>query len=205
MIKQVKEKLLSFPAVYGALQWLLANPKVDVMSDYLRIEDGCKILDIGCGPARVIERLPDAVEYLGFDISEKYIEDANQKYGGPLRSFRVQGVDEADLGENKEYFDLVMAWGVLHHLKDEQAAKLFKLAEAALKKGGIFFSVDTVFLHKQHLIARCLALMDRGEHVRTPEKYKTLAEDCFDGPVEQHVRCDTLRLPYNVLIMKVVK
>ncbi|MDR2945325.1 MAG: class I SAM-dependent methyltransferase [Candidatus Adiutrix sp.] len=206
MTMSIKERVLSFSKAYSLFQRLLARPGVDVVSDSLKIASGCKILDIGCGPATVVERLPDSVEYCGFDPSEQYIETARLRYGGrPLHSFQVQGIDEADLGEKNGYFDLVMALGVVHHLNDEQAAKLFKLAEVALKPGGQFFSIDPVFISNQHPIAKWLASMDRGKYVRTPEHYKNLAETSFGGPAEQRIRSDALRLPYNHLIMKIVK
>jgi SAM-dependent methyltransferase len=141
MIDRIKERLLSFPAAYAWLQKLLAKPGIDIIGDCLEIQSGCKILDIGCGPARILERLPDSVEYVGFDPSEKYIEAARSRYGrSPLRSFHVQGIDEADLGGNTGYFDVVLAIGVLHQLDDDQAAKVFRLAKLALTGGGVSLS-----------------------------------------------------------------
>jgi len=65
--------ILSEPAVYDALQNLLGAKKSRriFVKDYLRPQIGDKILDIGCGTARILDELPK-VEYYGFDANPKY-------------------------------------------------------------------------------------------------------------------------------------
>lgn len=52
-----------------------------LMNEYIKPFPGAKILDLGCGPARILEDLPSSVEYHGCDSNPKYIADAKEKYG----------------------------------------------------------------------------------------------------------------------------
>lgn len=63
------QKLLSNPYLYSATMRFLSNDKSNQMfiDTYVRPKSGDKLLDIGCGPADILNFLPD-VEYYGFDI-----------------------------------------------------------------------------------------------------------------------------------------
>src|SRR5262249_40300059 len=92
---------------------------------------GDKFLDIGCGPGDILEDLP-AVDYLGFDINPKYVEAAQKRFGSRGRFF-CGDVGLTAIDQEAASFDLVLATGVLHHLDDDRAVSLFKLARRALK------------------------------------------------------------------------
>ena len=52
-----------------------------LVEKYIRPEKGMKILDCGCGPAKIVEFLPD-VDYLGIDLSPAaQVEIANAEVG----------------------------------------------------------------------------------------------------------------------------
>ena len=74
--------ILSHPTAYSAFQYLM-GAKQDwtlFVNRYVRPKNGDVVLDIGCGPADIVEYLPK-VDYWGFDISEEYITKAKVKYG----------------------------------------------------------------------------------------------------------------------------
>ena len=98
-------------------------------------------------------------------------------------------------------FDLVMAIGVIHHLNDAQAAKLFELARRVLRPGGRLVTFDGCYVPRQSRIARWMLAHDRGRFVRTQEEYLRLASAHF-SKVESQIRHDLLRIPYTHLILR---
>jgi SAM-dependent methyltransferase len=170
------------------------------INEFVRPEEGMSLLDIGCGPADIVEFLP-SVDYWGFDVSESYIEHAVEKYGS-RGNFACKHLTEADL-QSLPKFDVVVASGVLHHMDDDVARSLMRLAHSALKPGGRFVSVDPCLTEEQNPIARILIMQDRGRNVRNEIGYDQLA-----APVFQERRT-TIRhkswIPYTHCFMECVR
>jgi SAM-dependent methyltransferase len=192
--------LLSFPAVYrcfGAI--VLGDARRIYLAEYVKPVLGEKVLDIGCGPADILSHLP-AIEYLGFDLNPDYIEAARKRFAKRGRFF-CGDVGLAAIDKEAGTFDLAMATGVLHHLDDDRAARLFELAHRALKPGGRLITFDGCYVPGQPRLARFVVSRDRGEFVRGREDYARLAAVCF-SKIETFVRHDLLRIPYTHLIMR---
>ena len=160
---------------------------------------GDKILDIGCGPADVLNYLP-AVNYTGLDISPEYICSAEQRFGSKGR-FYCGDVGLATIEEEQGTFDLVLATGVIHHLDDAQAARLFDLARLALRPTGRLVTFDGCYAPQQSRVARWLLARGRGKFIRSREDYLKLASAHFTK-VEPYLRHDLLRVPYTHLIIR---
>lgn len=169
---------------------------------HVRAKPGDRVLDIGCGVADVLDRLP-AVDYHGFDLSQPYVDAARARYGERGR-FTCAAVSELSLGDLAGSCDVVMANGLLHHLDDEDAVRLLRTAHAALKPGGHLVTFDGCYVDGQSPLARWLVSLDRGEHVRRIEEYQCLAESVFPE-VESRVYTDLIRLPYTHLVLECVK
>jgi SAM-dependent methyltransferase len=168
-----------------------------VLRDYVRPGRGARVLDLGCGPGELVRHLPD-VDYVGIDLSEEYIEHARRAFGDRAE-FRVG--DATRLEEDLGGFDLVVAFGVIHHLDDQGALRLLRGAKAALVPGGRFVSVDPVVISDDRAVARLLVSWDRGSQVRGPGEYKRLAEASFER-VRCDVRQDLLRIPYTHCVLE---
>jgi len=88
--------ILSLPSMYSLFGWLVGGNRSRpiFVENYIRPQKGDRILDIGCGPGDLIPYLTE-VEYLGFDLSEQYIEMAQTvlKPGGRLITFDGVFVD----------------------------------------------------------------------------------------------------------------
>lgn len=186
--------ILTRPQVYAAFQRLLGATKARrvFVERYVRVEPGARVLDIGCGPGVIVEALP-AVDYVGFDPSASYIEAARKRFGDRAQFFvgEVQSVDPAMLGK----FDCVIAVGVLHHLDDAGARQLFATASTVLRDNGRVVTIDGCFSEQQSRLSRAIVARDRGEHVRTGDQYRALAQSAFEHVVvyEHH---DLLTIPY---------
>lgn len=75
-----------------------------------------------------------------------------------------------------------MATGVLHHLDDEQAVGLMRLAHSALRAGGRLITTDPCFAGDQSVVSRFLVSHDRGQNVRDAAGYEALARAVFESP-----------------------
>ena len=206
------------PEISSGLRRILANPVVyrtwrgiigahaasaEYVERYLRLGQGFRVLDIGCGPAAILEYLPENVTYIGFDLSQPYIEAARQRYGD-RGTFLQASVDEPPPIE-PESFDVVSATGLLHHLSDEQVLATMDLAFGSLKPGGRFTTVDPpIEAEGQSHLARWMIGRDRGQNIRTAEQYLALARTVF-ALVRGNVLHGRLRIPYTHFIMECTK
>lgn len=192
--------ILSFPAVYQLFQSLTGahRSRIECVKRYIRPKASDRMLDCGCGPGILLEYLP-AVDYVGIDIDEKYIAAARSRYGDRA-TFRAGAVGKETIHE-EDHYDVVLAWGLLHHLDDDQASAFLGLARRCLKSTGRLVTADGCYTDDQSRVARYLLDSDRGSHVRSFEAWLELVRPVFPA-VETHVRHDLLRIPYTTLIME---
>lgn len=171
--------ILSIPFVYSSFQILMGAKTIwsSLANDVIQAKSGMAILDIGCGPADILNYLPEGVNYYGFDISQDYIQTAQKKYGDKGH-FICKLLQESDLSSLPK-FDCVVLMGVFHHMDDIQAKKIAKLAHAALKEDGKLVSVDPCYTPEQNPIARFLISKDRGQNVRVESAYKAIVNRTF--------------------------
>jgi 2-polyprenyl-3-methyl-5-hydroxy-6-metoxy-1,4-benzoquinol methylase len=168
-----------------------------------RVTPGMRVIDIGCGPGDVLDVLPD-VEYLGIDISSRYITQAQRHYGSRgqfitgtsavLRS--MSGVGAADL---------VICTGVMHHVDEVHARELLADALFSLKPGGRFVSLEPTFLRHQSALSKWIISKDRGQSIRAELGWRTLAESAGFSQVHTSVLTGLLRLPYTHILIEAVK
>jgi SAM-dependent methyltransferase len=191
--------MLDAPWAYRLYQSLVGGNRSHrlFVRDFVRPGPGARILDIGCGPADIIDCLP-GVDYVGFDANYCYIATARRRYGA-LGEFACRRVDEEAIGRMAA-FDVVIAHGLLHHLDDTEGRQLFLVARSALKPDGRFLTLDGVYVAGQSPLARYLIARDRGRHVRSESDYRSLAATVF-SEVTLTVRHDMMYVPYTLLIM----
>ena len=187
--------VLRFARVYDGLQAALGAElwRKALVLDHGKPAPGERVLDLGCGTGALRRYVRDA-DYLGVDINPGYIATAAARYP-PADDWRVADVSDLARLEAGQ-FDLVMGAGLLHHLSDDDARALIKNSAALLKPGGRLAMIDPVFLERQRPVARLLARMDRGRHVRAPEEYRALLASVL-ADAEVTIRANLLRLPYD--------
>lgn len=178
------------------------DSKMRFVKEYMKPYPGCRILDIGCGPADIISYLPESIsEYTGFDMNYAYIESAKLHWKDRTKfKFFCQKVEDITLLQTG-YYDIVLAVGVVHHLDDSEALRLFDIAYKALCNGGVLITHDIVYVENQNWAIKWLISKDRGNAVRTVEGYKSLAKDYFTD-IEGAVLRDTHRIPYTTFMMR---
>lgn len=145
-----------------------------VARERIRPFPGIRILDLGCGPADILDSLPEDVTYVGYDMSPEYIAAARARFAS-RGTFHCRLLEETEVASLPS-FDLVMGIGVLHHLDDTTARRFMRIAKAALKPGGRIYTVDPCLEPGQSPIARFLISRDRGQHVRDAAGYLALPD-----------------------------
>jgi SAM-dependent methyltransferase len=170
------------------------------VKNYIRPREGDKILDMGCGTADILAYLP-SVEYVGLDMNEAYINYAKKR-------FRHKGIFLATKVDGKTItkfflhdFDIVLATGLLHHLNDDDALRLFELANSTLKPGGRLITLDGCYVKGQSWLASLIMSKDRGKYVRTKDRYLSLSSEVFTN-IQVSVHHDLIRIPYTHIIME---
>jgi SAM-dependent methyltransferase len=195
--------LLGHHALYVALQKVVGADRLRYRCiEELGLRDGETVLDIGCGPAYYIPRLP-AVRYIGFDTSRRYIEHARSRWGSDRIEFHCEIFGEEHLAKVAPV-DAVMLLGLLHHLSDDESRTLLGLAAQALAPTGRVIAVDTCFEPSQGRVSRWMSRNDRGEYVREPEGFTALARDYF-GDVTGEVLATTTRVPGSFWLMRMAR
>lgn len=193
---------LSAPAVYDLYQQMVGAPEMidRFVRDYIRPQPGDRLLDVGCGTGAVVPHLPDGIDLLGIDISERYISAATQRYGD-RGSFRCADASDAsiDLGQP---FDIAFATGVLHHVPDAPARRLVEGALSRLGPGGRFVAIDPTLVEGQGWISKAIVTADRGEHIRSPRQMSALLAG-LDPSFE--VVTDMLNIPFAQVITVIEK
>ncbi len=161
------------------------------------IKNWTRILEIGCGPARILQHLPAKIEYVGYDMNPRYIEYARERHTG-RKTFYCQHIGEDTLRPPSNYFDVVLATGVLHHLTDQDSKSLIDSAYDCLRPGGFLLTLDPVICKKRSLFERIVMPMDRGQAILSFDHYVSLAKTRFET-VHGYVRDDLVRVPFGLI------
>lgn len=198
------KKVLSIPQVYCLWQKIVGDYKLRKIycKDFIKAKEGDRILDIGCGPANMVEYLPENIDYVGFDDSELYIKNAKKKFPQKNYEFFSKRVNLAQ--DFDEKFDIIMANAILHHIDDSEAEKLISFASRNLKQGGRFITYDGCFVSNQSQIKKLLLENDRGKFVRTKEDYFKLFSKYFNN-IKVSIREDLYNIPYTIIIFESAK
>lgn len=89
-----------------------------------RLAEGCRVLDVGCGPGTITAEMADAVgasgSVTGMDASAEVVELAASAHARPNLTFVIGDVYAIDAADDT--YDVVHAHQVLQHLADPVAA-----------------------------------------------------------------------------------
>jgi SAM-dependent methyltransferase len=190
---------LAVPLLYQTFQKLggFYGARLTAIDMYLKPEAGERIIDIGCGPGYLARDLPGGVDYLGFDLDQRYIEFAKRRFGERGRFF-CRRFDRA-AAETYGPADIVMMNGVLHHISDMDATAILAAVHDALRPDGVLFTLDGAYTDAQSSFSRFMLEHDRGRNIRTPGQYVNLLKESFVS-VEPHIHEKLARIPYTFFV-----
>ena len=200
------KRIFTFSWAYNLFQDLVGatHSRQWVAEHFWRALPGQKVVDLGCGPATTVHFLPEGVKYVGFDVSDKYIASAKERYASdPDKTFLV-GVAEDFVDHpppQMQDADLVIINGLLHHLNDDEALTALKLARKSLGPNGRLVCLEASFLISQSFLARWILKQDRGQNVRTEPEWKALVSKVFDK-FDTYILTGLLRIPYTLIVIE---
>ena len=127
------ENLYSSPDFYDAVYQVDADyeKKEELIRE--NIEEGSKVLYLGCGTGNLIERLENEYEFAGVEPSEEMAEKARKKTSAEILVLRAEEI------EFDEEFDAAVSFGqsMNYVLGDQEMEKVIGSTYDALKPGGI--------------------------------------------------------------------
>jgi SAM-dependent methyltransferase len=148
----------------------------------------------------MLKLLPKGVRYTGVEIDPGYVERAQETFGD-----RGEFVcSDIAAYEPTAEFDLVIAYGVLHHLDDSQVRAAVDVAYRALRTGGRALFDEPCRRQGQGRFERTIMNRDRGEHVRTIDAYVDLVSERF-AAVSTELDTDHYRIPYTLVILEAAR
>ena len=184
----------NFVGAKRARQWLA--------DEIWRCSNGDKFVDVGCGTGDVLEHLPPGVHYVGFDISEAYIDLARRRFGD--RATFLVGTAGTFLDEPDSTLlgaDLMVCNGLLHHLEDHEVREVLDLAATVLRPDARLVCFEPTFLPRHPPFGRWIMSKDRGKNIRTLAEWNDLARTVFPSSTSRVVT-GLLRLPYTHVIIE---
>ncbi|MHA4740650.1 SAM-dependent methyltransferase [Dyadobacter sp. MSC1_007] len=133
------------------------SPRLQKIVDVLPLKEGMRVLEIGCGPgsaAREVARRIGRGHVLGIDRSVSAIRQASTYSAGEIGSatvsFRTVAIEDFQLDDNEEKFDLAFAVrvGAFDGRHPEIEDKALIRVRLALKAGGKLY-IDGNFRFQQ--------------------------------------------------------
>lgn len=152
------------------------------------------ILDLGCGSG-VLSVLFPKNAYLGVDMDYRLIEQAKATYKG--YNFLVGDVTKIRLRRKFQYIVII---GVIHHLNDSDAKKLFATIAFHLKKDGAVLIVEAIPpIFRWNILGDIIRKMDKGTFIRKLNEYRKLAGKRF-AILKAHNKAAGI-VDYGVLVL----
>jgi ubiquinone/menaquinone biosynthesis C-methylase UbiE len=172
LLAKVVERVSDHPVLFIFCRSLLENDfkaiRAVIRRD-LRVGQGLRTLDLGCGPGAFAD-LFDGDDYVGADLNARYIEHAQRHCKG---TFLVSDARKVDLPEGR--FDQVLIFGLLHHLSDPDARAVLAEARRLLVPGGRILAIEDIpAISRLNLIGHLIHNIENGEYIRPPEEYRKL-------------------------------
>lgn len=166
LLKIVKQNYEEVAQDYDRTRRKQSDPLRREVEKYAqKVKEGTKVLDVGCGNARLLELLPEGVDYLGVDSSESLINISKERF--PRYKFQTVDVLELDRLKEKE-FNYVLCIAMLHHLpgRDLRVKSLRQMRDKMAIDGELMISVWNLWSKKKmrKRITRFLLLKILGKN-----------------------------------------
>lgn len=211
------KKILDYPACYDFAQAALGYARYQEKVQRSQIlpltvgKSNVRILDVGCGTASILSHLNFDLEYVGIDVSSRYLEVAEKRALRKgiastfiIHDFEENGNDWMEKFRSSKPVDIILLFGVLHHLSNSAILSfLEKLKEINAFKGATMITADPVFFDEQSRISRYIAENDRGDFVRHHKEYEALIDKSLCELISSEIISSGMLIPSNAQLMKI--
>jgi tRNA (uracil-5-)-methyltransferase TRM9 len=144
--------------------WLKFQPEVE------KLKQPITVLDLGCGNGRFLKLLITNYElriskYTGLDNSDDLLKIASDSFkdGNVSHKFINKDLNEVNWDENLGKFDLIVAFGLMHHLESFDARKnLIQKASDLLTENGLLVISFWMFKENENFMKKHL-IKDLGD------------------------------------------
>lgn len=186
--------LINNPLVYKIIQKVMSGTslRANIVRNYIK-KKNVKILDIGCGPAEILENISDC-EYYGYDIDSRSIRYARKKYAKKNYHFYNKKFDKNEI-KKLPTFDYIIFFGILHHLEEKEIFTLLTLCKKKMKRDCKLLTEDPILVNDQNIFAKYLIKNDRGKNVRKKKEYLSILKKHFKN-VQSKITHQTF-VPYT--------
>jgi SAM-dependent methyltransferase len=169
-LRRLVDRILEYPAVYGAWQAPFASRKFAPVERQLVRREVRRVLDVGCGPGTNALRFASA-DYVGVDINDRYLAIARARYRGRFVHANLETADLEGIGT----FDTILVNSFLHHLPDDSVVRVLSQLQQRLEPNGRVHLLELVDPERRSL-AKVMARLDRGRFARPLAEWRTLFE-----------------------------
>lgn len=152
----------TFRKIEDVLFGLYKKRKVTIRN--FGITNTMSVIDIACGTGQYSTITKG--EYLGIDLSKKYIESAQKIYGSRNKKFICEDANTAMILDAA--YDVALLIDATHHLSNEENKNLLKTLNRVASKAVII--CDPITQRRGNLLGRFLTSLDRGSYIRPREK-----------------------------------
>ena len=210
MWRQLLDTLGEQASIYNSIQRLVGSEHV--WNGFLHSCEGLVDqwnptdlwLDLGCGTAEFLERLPKNIIYMGVDNNPQYISFAKQKYAHrPNTSFICADWNNTEwqMTFPQHKVGVVSLLGLLHHLNKPDAREILSLSFRLVKENGTILTLDGCKEMHASTLERFFYWIDRGNYMRSAAGLKQL----FPVTPVVSLHNNWLRVPYCYAVCRVVK
>ena len=210
MWRQLLDKFGEKAFVYNGIQRMVGSERV--WNGFL---DSCTAtienwnpsdiwLDLGCGTAEVLDRLPRNISYIGVDSNIAYIEFAKDKYKDRSdTTFVCSNWNDSHWRTllNDRVVGIVSLLGLLHHLDTPAARTVLTLSLDMVKQSGMLITLDGCNEIHASKLERFFYWIDRGQYIRSSTELRRL----FPTTPDISLHNSWLRVPYCYAICRVDK
>ena len=199
------KSFLDLSFFYALLQRITSKSSaLKFTSIFYNVKPNSKVIDIGCGPGSMLQRLNPNIDYLGIDVSSQYINTAKKKFGLQARFFCGE-TNDFITNPNFKDADVIICNCMLHHLNDQEVKDLFSFVKKNIKSNtGRFLSIEPTHLIHEGVVSKWFMNRDRGEYVRTEADWKIILEASNpDAIIQTQVATALALIPYIYILIEI--